>query len=232
MNLFTRICATMSASADKAVSQFENHLENHLESHEAIVDSSLLKARQAMANAKVRHAAFQRTGSDLKSRVQLQQEEIETWSERALRLACTDKARALECLAHRKHCEQTLASLIDARNRQAILEADMKKQLQTMQWRLQSMTRQCDEMRSRESVTRSNTVMNRIGPDGKDAVDADFERWESSISDAEIQNNAYMLPVHSVSSLDIQLAAVEHKEALEAELQDLINAAAKTNACI
>jgi len=214
MSLFTRITATIGATADKAVSQFENH--------EAIADSALAQARQAVVKARMRHSTLQRTGADIKGRIEKLDAHIEQWTDRARRHAATDESKALECLALRQECQQTLESLTKGYEKHEVLEATMLQRVNDMEQRLQAMMRQRDEMRSRESVAKANAVMDRIGPQGNDAVDAVFERWEMSISDSEILHDAHSVPIDNKSILEQQFETEERQEALKAELADLM----------
>jgi predicted DNA-binding protein (UPF0251 family) len=58
MNLFTRITATIGATAETAVSRFENH--------DAIAQSALTEARQAVAQVGIRHKRLRRYGGDIR----------------------------------------------------------------------------------------------------------------------------------------------------------------------
>lgn len=222
MNLFTRITATLGATADKAVSQFENH--------EAIADGALLQARQALARARVRHATLQKASTDLQSTIEGQEKQIQLWTDRAIKLAPDSETKALTCLEHKQQCEQSLIAMREAHSKQEMLVATMQGRLNQMEQKLQSMIRQRDAMRSRESVAKANAVMDRISPEGKEDVDAVFERWEMSISDAEIHSDAYRMPDVSKSVLEHQLDTEERQDALKAELADLVKASGDSNA--
>ena len=63
MNLFTRITATLGATAEHAVSRFENH--------DAIAESALVQAHQALAKARIRHRHLQKAGDDILSLIHI-----------------------------------------------------------------------------------------------------------------------------------------------------------------
>lgn len=215
MSIFTRITATLGATADQAVSRFENH--------DAIAESALLQARQALAKARIRHKHLQNAGSDIRTRLERQLADEQRWTERARTMANgTDKERALECLAHRRTCRERIDAIELELRRHDAMEEGMTTRLQEMEQRLQGMTQQRNEMRSRESLAKATQVMDRVDSDGRDGVDAVFERWELSISDTEIRSDVQQDVISSKPSLQRDLEAQEEKAALQEELAALI----------
>ena len=215
MNLFTRITSTLCATADQAVGRFENH--------DAIAESALVQARQSLAKARIRHGRLQKAGDDIRSRLEKQHTDEQSWTARARTLADNDdQDRALECLAHRRTCRERIDAIeVELRSHDAI-EEGLTTRLQEMEQRLQAMTHQRNEMRSRESLAKATQVMDRVDSDGRDGVDAVFERWELSISDTEIRSDVQQDVISTKSPLQRELEAQEQQAALQDELETLM----------
>ena len=215
MNLFTRITATLGATADQAVSRFENH--------DAIAESALVQARQALAKARIRHNRLQKAGDDIRTRLEKQHTDEQSWTARARTLADNeDQERAIECLAHRRTCRERIDAMEAELRRHDAIEEGMTIRLQEMEQRLQAMTQQRNEMRSRESLAKATQVMDHVDSDGRDGVDAVFERWELSISDTEIRSEVQQDVVSTKSSLQRELEAQEQQALLQDELAALM----------
>ena len=214
MNLLTRITATIGATAETAVSRFENH--------EAIAQSALVEARQAVAKARIRHQRLAKSVGDIRSTIQTSEAQINQWTIRAQKLAQSDENRALECLTERQRCREKLTKDTQNLAQHETLEAELADRLKRLETRLQTMVNQCNEMRSRESLAQATQVMDRVDNKSRDGVDAIFERWELNISDAEIRNSVHLDDVSSVSSLQRQMGEEERTEALKDELAVLL----------
>ena len=214
MNLFSRITATLEHSANCAVRRFENH--------DAIAETSLAHARQALCKANQRYHRLQNSGDDLRTRLADKQTEAEQWTTRACKSASTDESRALECLALRKRCHEQIHQLEQSLVKHETLEDQLCTQLKTMQSRLEQMSDQRNEMRSRESMAEAVQVMDRIDSTGADSVDAVFERWEMSIADTEIRREIHTDLTSTKPPLQRELEAEEREEDLRDELAELV----------
>ena len=214
MNLFSRITATLEHSANCAVRRFENH--------DAIAETSLVYARQALCKANQRYHRLQNSGDDLRTRLADKQTEAEQWTTRARKSASTDESRALECLALRKRCYEQISQLEQSLVKHETLEDQLCTQLKTMQSRLQQMSNQRNEMRSRETMAKAMQVMDRIDSTGTDSVDAVFERWEMSIADTELRHDIHTDLTSTKPPLQRELEAEEREEALKDELAELL----------
>lgn len=214
MNLFARISATLGATAETAVSRFENH--------DAIAESALLEARQAVAKARVRHQRLVKSVDEIRASLGRSEEQAQRWTMRAQNLASTDEQKALQCLEQRKLCQEQAANHSQNLAKHEDLAAGMASRLKHMEERLQGMVSQRDEMRSRESLAKATQVMDRIDHQGRDGVDAVFERWELNISDTEIRNGAHQDDSCAMPSLQRELDEQERQEELQDELAELI----------
>lgn len=214
MNLFSRITATIGATAETAVSRFENH--------DAIAESALIEARQAVAKSRIRHQRLQRSVDEIRTSLDACEKQAQKWTTRAQKLASTDEARAMQCLEQRQFCREQIKQHRQNLSKHESLEAGMADRLKQMETRLQSMMSQRNEMQSRESLARATQVMDRIDNQGSDGVDAIFERWELSISDTEIRNDVMQDELSNVPSLQRELDEEERQETLQAELAELM----------
>ncbi|MFK7856009.1 MAG: PspA/IM30 family protein [Granulosicoccus sp.] len=215
MNLFTRITATLGATADQAVSRFENH--------EAIAETAFKAARQAVVKARIQHTRVTRDSNELRARVdELKKDEI-AWTRRAKEIALEDEAKALECLSQRHRCRELLAQTQARLTKHEQVELEVCKRVQEMEHRLEQINLQRNQMRSRESVAKAIDVMSRIESDGQDSVDAVFDRWEISIGETEMRGEVYQAMAGNKESLQREYESKEHADELKSELDALLN---------
>lgn len=220
MNLFTRISATMGATAETAISRFENH--------DAIAQSALTEARQAVAKARIRQQRLTRSVADIRMRLEAAEKQAQQWKLRAQNLAQTDEKRAMQCLEHRQECRKQIENHLLNLCRHEDLATDMANRLKQMEIRLHNMMGQREEMRSRESLARATQVMGRVDNHGRDGVEAIFERWELAIGDTEIHNELYYDNINSVPSLQREMDEEERQAALKDELAALLEDSEET----
>lgn len=213
MNLFSRISATLSATAETAVSKFENH--------DAIAESALVEARQAFAKARIRHRSMEQSVTEIRANLASSELQIEKWTERARALADTNESRTLQCLEQRRHCREQAESHRVNLVKHEELCANMAGRLKQMEVRLQELTNQRNEMRSRESLARATQVMDKIDSRSSDGVDAVFERWELNISDTEVRNEIRQDDQHTMPSLEREFDEQERQAELREELAAL-----------
>jgi len=220
MNLFTRISATLGATADNAVSRFENH--------DAIAQTALAEARQALASARIRHQRLMRSTDEIRANLETAEEQVQQWTLRAQKLATTDEARAMQCLEQRQLSRQQVNSHLLNLCKHEDMASSMANRLEQMETRLRNMVGQRDEMRSRESLARATRVMDRIDNQGRDGVDAIFERWELTIGETEIGDDRYHHEFDNVSSLQREMDEEERQAALKDELAALVEESKET----
>jgi len=211
MKLFTRISATLNASAESAVSRFENH--------EAIADSALKTIRQSASEARVRHQRVVRDGQEIRRSIQGLNQQIEQWTSRAKDCAAVDENRALACLERRAACRAQLAQFEDALQQHSMLEARAHSNLEQMQARLEQVTLQRNQLRSRESVAKATQALNAVDGRGAAGIEEVFERWEVTIGESEVQGEVYAA---SPDPLAHEFESLEKQEGLQNELAELM----------
>ena len=215
MNLFTRITATLGATADQAVSRFENH--------DAIAEGALRQARQAVVKARVQHTRVTRDGNELRSRVADLKKDETSWTRRAKEIAPDNEQKALDCLGHRQRCRAQLTLSAEQLSRHEQLESDVYARLKEIEQRLEQINQQRNQMRSRESVAKAMDVMGRFEAEGHDSVEAVFDRWEMSIGETEMRGEAYQSIVNSKDPLEREYESKEQAQALKLELAALLD---------
>lgn len=211
MKLFTRISATLNAGAESAVSRFENH--------EAIADSALKAIRQNVSEARVRHQRVVRDGQQIRNSIQSLKVQIDQWSERARASASDDESRALACLERRASCRKQLAQAEDALQQHLTLEAQASCRLEQMQARLEQITLQRNQLRSRESVAKASRALNAVDGNGDSGINELFERWEVNIGESEIHNEVHAC---APDPLAHEFETAEKQDSLQHELEELL----------
>jgi len=213
MNFISRLSATLLSGVDKTVSQIENH--------DAVVEASLKESQRAAAKARVRLQRVKRDGESLIQRQEALAQKIKHWSERAKANHITDRQLALQCIARRKQCVSDEQDIRAALKRHAELEQQMVDTITKIEKRVTDMSRQRNQMRSRQSAAEALRVINRIEGNSGNGIDDTFERWDITISETEISAGVSSMLMES-DALDAQFNAAEDQQALEDELNALI----------
>lgn len=211
MKLFTRITATLNATAESAVARFENH--------EAITESALRKIRETVSEARVRHNRVVRDGEAIRQTIASLNEQIEQWTERARLSAADDESRALACLDRRAVCRTQLTYANESLTQHFALESQTKDRLEQMQRRLEQIILQRNQLRSRDSMAKATQALNSVdGAAPSAGINELFERWEVSIGESEIHNEVHGAPADALMhEFDTQ----ERQMNLQRELAEL-----------
>ncbi len=211
MKLFTRITATLNATAESAVARFENH--------EAITESALKTIRQAVSEARVRHERVVRDGQEIRRTVATLNEQISQWTERARLSTADDETRALACLDRRAACRAQLIHANESLAQHALLETQTRDRLEQMQLRLEQINLHRNQLRSRESVAKATQALNSVDGSAPSAgINELFERWEVSIGESEIHNEVHSTPADPLMH---EFETEERRVNLQRELAEL-----------
>jgi len=213
MNLISRFSATLMAGVDKTVSQIENH--------DAVIEASLKESQRAAAQARVRLQRVTRDGESLLQKQKSLKQKINHWSDRAIANHVNDRALALQCMARRKQCVIDEQDVQLALRRHAEIEQQMVETITAIEKRVTSMSRQRNQMRSRQSAAEALRVMNKIEGSDTNGIDDTFERWDLTISETEIDAGVSSSQPET-DMLDAQFNLAEEQQALEDELNALI----------
>jgi len=213
MNLISRFSATFLSGLDRTVS--------HIENHDAVIEASLKESQRAAAQARVRLQRVKRDGELLLQKQTELRKKINHWSERAKANHVSDKQLALQCIARRKQCINDEQEVQAGLKRHMELEQQMVDRITCIEKRVMTMSRQRNQMRSRQSAAEALRVINKIQGSGTNGIDDTFERWDLSISETEICAGVSSEFVES-DPLDDQFNAAEEQQALEDELNAFI----------
>jgi phage shock protein A len=204
MKLIKRLTTSISATLDSAVGQLENH--------DAIVEATIKQTRQSVAKTKARINTLRQQLNAYESQLKEAREQFTLWTERAAKLAESDQAKALQCVARRNQYEAEIGRLTTAADQQRDLIRDVTHNLQKLQSRLDEMTQKHNLMRSRQTVADVNRAVASVNND--ESISDTFERWESAVLEHEFA----VSDACARDSLDVELTREEDEVALLAQL--------------
>ena len=204
MKLIKRLTTSISATLDSAVGQLENH--------DAIVEATIKQTRQSVAKTKARINTLRQQLNAYESQLKEAQEQFALWTERAAKLADTDQAKALQCVARRNQYEAEIGRLTTAADQQRDLIRDVTHNLTKLQVKLDEMTQKHNLMRSRQTVADVNRAVATVSND--ESISETFERWESAVLEHEFA----VSDACARDSLDVELTREEDEAALLAQL--------------
>jgi phage shock protein A len=196
------------ASIDSMIVQVENH--------EALVTSALRELEHGLARSKVQLLRVERDGKALRQALEEEREAATRWRERAQREQ--DEARALECLRRHKRSQARASELTTAQTEHQRVEAQLKRDVQTLERRLLELRQQRNTMRTRQTRAEAFSVVQSQGHVESGEIGEIFERWETRVAESEIQSGCL---VASVDSFDDEFLNAEEEAALKLELREL-----------
>lgn len=207
MKMFSRITATLAGTVDEMVTKVENH--------DAVVEVGIQQIRKSAADSRVRLARIQKDGKRLRQ----QKEQLHTaesdWLLRAKNVGHEDEQRALECLRRRQQCQEKITELDRTLEEHRVLEEKLAINVRKIDSRLEEISLQRNQMKSRQSVADATRVMNKIQGSGN--LDDTFDRWESIITESEICSG----DVLDQSPVDLFVTEFEDQEQSETLKQEL-----------
>lgn len=205
MKLIKRLSTTFSATLDSAVGQLENH--------DAIVEATIKQTRQSVAKTKARINTLRQQLNAYERQLAEAREQYTLWTERAAKLADTDQAKALQCVARRNQYEAEVGRLNFAAEQQRELIRDVSHNLSKLQTKLDEMTQKHNLMRSRQTVADVNRAVAQVNSD--DSISDTFERWESVVLEHEFA----VSDACSRDALDVELTRDEDQADLLMQLK-------------
>lgn len=210
MNLFKRLTTSVTATFDNAVGQLENH--------DAIVEATIRQTKQSVAKTRARINTLCQQQRAYESQLADAQEQHGLWTERATKLAKTDQAKALQCVARRNQCQTEIKRLNQLIEQQHKLVHEVTLNQHKLQSKLDEMTQKHNLMRSRQTVANVNRAVAKSS--SSENLDDTFERWESVILEHEMAVNDVCLH----DTLDMELSEQETQAELLAQLAELSEA--------
>lgn len=212
MSVFKRISATISSRVDQLVSQVENH--------DAVVESSIREARQAVAKSKVRLARLNNDGTRLRRKLADLQHAERKWCERAKSVAAQDEDRAIECLRRRQECQGQITDLTGVLEKHHSLEQRLTRDIRTAEERVSEMSQKRNFMRTRQSAAEALNAISDVDDNVSTELADTFERWEIRVTEAELEAGTSDLDLDD--AMEREFIDAEQRDALRAELQQLM----------
>jgi len=205
MNFIKRFTTTISASMDNAVGKMENH--------DAIIEATIKQTKQSAAKTKARINSLRHQLIQYENQHTEAETQHNLWSQRALKLADVDKAKALECLSRRNQCKASMDRLVVRIKQQQNLIDDVSNNLKKLQNKLDEMSQKHNLMRSRQAVADVNRAVRHVSTN--ESVNDTFERWESVVLENEV------LEESNFDSLDAEFIKQESDAELLMQLAEL-----------
>ena len=210
MSLIKRVTATITATADRTVSRFENH--------EAVSEAALESARRAVAEARAAVRRHDRAGAELTAAREAAGRDAALWARRAREHAADDDV-ALACLSRRGEADGRARSLARRLEAHAADGTALRDRTATLERRHDALVRRHETLRSRSSLARAERTVDEIEPQ-EARLDDVLERWETSV-DAEELRTRPAAPARAASeSLETSLSARLEREERDRALRD------------
>lgn len=196
------------ASIDSMIVQVENH--------EALATSALRDLEQGVARSKVQLMRVERDGRALKQALDEEREAALRWRDRARREE--NDARALECLRRHKRSEARVKELVRNQTEHERIEAQLRRDVQTLEHRLIELRQQRNAMRTRQSRAEAFHAVQGSGDAQNGEIGEIFERWETRVAESEVASGCL---IASVDSFDEEFLDAEEEASLKLELRAL-----------
>lgn len=215
MSTIRRWTAGLVTSFDSMISQVENH--------EALVNASIKEVQQAGARAKVQIGRVRTDGQMMRRRLSELKNQEEQWTERALRTAAIDEAKAVQCVKRKKRIEREIAELETQILGHNKLEKQLSSDLALIDDKLTRLRQQRNLLRTRQSRAEALKTLQQDDSGIISEIDDIFERWEIKVAEYEAGAQA---PMRGADELEQDFATEEEREELKTALQELVAKAA------
>jgi len=210
MSIFKRISATVVSNIDRVVGEIENN--------DAVIKATLTELRKKVAAAKVRLAHVHRQAASLDAQIQQRREDEQLWGERAVAVASSDEARALECVRRRQQCRLQAEKLEQTLQHYQMAAEKLGRGVQEGEQRLAEMGQKHTLMRARQSTAEALSAASQAGDDFLQQMDEGFDRWEIKILQEEMAVDSGEV----LDPLDREFSSSETEQLLRDELAALI----------
>jgi len=198
------------SSIDGFIAQVENH--------EAQVTSSLRELDQGVARSKVQLARVGRDGVALRQSLAEEREGAVRWRERAKRE--TNDGRALECLRRAKRSEARCGELARQEAEHSRVEAQLKRDVRTLEQRATELRQQRNTMRTRQSRAEALVIVQGQGDIHGSEISEIFERWEIRVAESEVSSGCVN---PTADELEEEFTSAEEEADLKLELEAMRN---------
>jgi phage shock protein A len=209
MSVIKRLSATLVSNIDRVVGEIENN--------DAVIQATLSEMRRKVATAKVRLAQVHRQGADLDREIRQRRKDEQLWGARALEVASTDEAKALECVRRRLQCRRQAEKLEQGQQHYQLTAEKLARGVEEGEERLAEMGQKHTLMRARQSTAEALHAANQAGDDSLQQVEDSFDRWEVKI----LQEEMIMDSDDMLDPLDREFTHSENEQVLRDELAAL-----------
>jgi phage shock protein A len=209
MSVIKRLSATLVSNIDRVVGEIENN--------DAVIQATLSEMRRKVATAKVRLAQVHRQGADLDREIRQRRKDEQLWGARALEVASTDEAKALECVRRRLQCRRQAEKLEQGQQHYQLTAEKLARGVEEGEERLAEMGQKHTLMRARQSTAEALHAANQAGDESLRQVEDSFDRWEVKI----LQEEMIMDSDDMLDPLDREFTHSENEQALRDELAAL-----------
>jgi phage shock protein A len=209
MSVIKRLSATLVSNIDRVVGEIENN--------DAVIQATLSEMRRKVATAKVRLAQVHRQGADLDREIRQRRKDEQLWGARALEVASTDEAKALECVRRRLQCRRQAEKLEQGQQHYQLTAEKLARGVEEGEERLAEMGQKHTLMRARQSTAEALHAANQAGDESLQQVEDSFDRWEVKI----LQEEMIMDSDDMLDPLDREFSHSENEQVLRDELAAL-----------
>ena len=209
MSVIKRLSATLVSNIDRVVGEIENN--------DAVIQATLSEMRRKVATAKVRLAQVHRQEANLDRQIRQRRKDEQLWGARALEVASTDEAKALECVRRRLQCRRQAEKLEQGQQHYQLTAEKLARGVEEGEERLAEMGQKHTLMRARQSTAEALHAANQAGDDSLQQVEDSFDRWEVKI----LQEEMTMDSDDMLDPLDREFTHSENEQLLRDELAAL-----------
>ena len=209
MSVIKRLSATLVSNIDRVVGEIENN--------DAVIQATLSEMRRKVATAKVRLAQVHRQEANLDRQIRQRRKDEQLWGARALEVASTDEAKALECVRRRLQCRRQAEKLEQGQQHYQLTAEKLARGVEEGEERLAEMGQKHTLMRARQSTAEALHAAHQAGDDSLQQVEDSFDRWEVKI----LQEEMTMDSDDMLDPLDREFTHSENEQLLRDELAAL-----------
>lgn len=193
-----------------------------VENQEALADSAIADIQRATARAKAQLARVRQDGVRIRHLLAEAQEAAQRWRVRACDCGTANEGKALECLRRGRQATARAVELTDRLATHEGTEEKLVADIRGAESRLGQLKEKRNLMRTRQSRAEALGQVGRLTAADRGGIDDIFERWETRITEAELQTACE----RDTDALEGEFITDEEEADLRAELVELQQAQA------
>lgn len=181
MNLFRTLAVTFNSKV--------KHIANEFENHEAIATSIIKEVEHKTAKARIQLMQVKNDLIRQKNTLQKLEKDKALWNQRIKTVYPIDKKRALECAKRFKRIQEDIQNLEKQIKETQSLEKQLSLNLSKIEQQLTVLRRQKNTLSSRQNCAEALNTLQTSNPDITDEMNQLFQRWETKVTEWEIQTD-------------------------------------------